>query len=150
MTSWTDFAAAAPDLADRTAALFRAQKHHTVATIRRDGSPRISGTEVSFEDGELCLGIMAGARRAEDLRRDPRQAIHSHSLDPPEDDPSGWPGEAKVSGRAVEIEPGGEDGSHLFRVDIGQVVLTRVGTPADHLVIEWWSPEGGLTRVERR
>ena len=65
-------------------ALFTQHRHHTMATVRSDGAPRISGTEVEFDSGELCLGMMAGTFRAVDLRRDPRLEIHSHSVDPPE------------------------------------------------------------------
>jgi hypothetical protein len=151
MTSWSDFAGAAPDLAGRVKDLFTAHRHHTMATLRRDGSPRISGTEVTFDDDELCLGMMRGARRANDLRADGRIAIHSHSVDPPEEDPGGWCGEAKVAGTAIEIgDQGAENGSHSFRIALTEVVLTRIGTPADHLVIESWHQDGGVVQHERR
>jgi len=88
MASWQDFVGSAPEFGERVEALFTARKHHTMATLRRDGSPRISGTEVDFDDGQLCLGMMAGTRRAEDLRRDPRVAIHSQGVDPPEGNPA--------------------------------------------------------------
>ncbi len=149
MTSWQDFLDSAPEFATRVAALFTARKHHTMATLRDDGAPRISGTEIDFDEGQLCLGMMAGTRRAEDLRRDPRVAIHSQGVDPPEADPGAWSGEAKLSGRAVEFAAGAEQGSARFRIDIADVVLTRVGTPANHLVIERWSPGTGLVRRER-
>ncbi len=150
MPSWSEFVDDERDFADRVQSLFGAHKHHTMATLRRDGSPRISGTEVVFEDGDLILGMMPGARRALDLRRDSRLAIHSHSVDPP-DDPSAWCGEAKTSGTAVEM--GGTRGvgsSHRFRVNIAEVVVTRVGSPADHLVIESRRPGRGVRRVARR
>lgn len=149
MASWQDFVDSAPEFASRVEAPFTARKHHTVATLRKDGSPRISGTEVDFDEGQLCLGMMAGTRRAEDLRRDPRVAIHSQGVDPPEGDPGAWSGEAKLSGRAVELAAGEEQTSDRFRIDIADVVLTRVGTPANHLVIERWSREGGLVRRKR-
>ncbi len=60
MASWQDFVDSAPEFGERAEALFTARKHHTMATLRRDGSPRISGTEVDFDDGQLCLGMMAG------------------------------------------------------------------------------------------
>jgi hypothetical protein len=41
----------------------------TLATLRRDGSPRISGTEVEFTDGQVWLGMMPGSLKALDLRR---------------------------------------------------------------------------------
>jgi hypothetical protein len=149
LSSWQDFVGSAPEFASRVQELFTAHKHHTMATLRRDGSPRISGTEVDFDEGELRLGMMAGTYRAEDLRRDPRIEIHSQGVDPPDGDPGAWSGEAKLSGRAVELPAAQGQSSDRFRVDVAQVVLTRVGTPADHLVIERWTPDGGLVRSER-
>jgi Pyridoxamine 5'-phosphate oxidase len=160
MASWKEIEAAAPELAGRARASFDAHKHKLLATLRKDGSPRISGIEATFADGELWLGMMPGSRKALDLRRDPRLALHSASLDPP-DDPTTWAGDAKLSGRAVEVDDpalkqrfaggGGQpDESHLFRVDVTEVVHTRVGDPADHLVIELWQPGRGVRRMERR
>jgi hypothetical protein len=93
--------------------------------------------------------MMPGTRRAEDLRRDPRIAIHSQGVDPREGDPGAWSGEVKLSGRAVKLATGAEGASDRFRVAVADVVLTRVGTPANHLVIERWNPDGGLVRRER-
>jgi hypothetical protein len=160
MASWKEIEAAAPELAGRARAAFDAHKHKLLATLRRDGSPRISGIEATFADGELWLGMMPGSRKALDLRRDPRLAVHSASLDPPED-PTTWPGDAKLAGRAVEVDDpalkerfaggGGQpDEPHLFRVDITEVVHTRVGDPADHLVIELWQPDQDVRRRQRR
>jgi hypothetical protein len=51
----------------------------------------------------------------------------------------------------VEVsDPGKVAQPHRFRVDIGEVVLTRVGQPPDHLVIESWHPDRGLEQRERR
>jgi len=146
MASWQQFVEAVPEFAQRVEALFTTHKHHTMATVRKDGAPRISGTEVEIDSGELSLGMMPGTRRAADLRRDPRIAIHSHSLDPPEGDPGAWSGEAKLSGRAEEVT-NHERASDRFRMDIEQVVLTWL----DHrvLAIETWTPEHGLVRSER-
>jgi hypothetical protein len=119
-----------------------------MATLRRDGSPRISGTEFDFGPEDLRLGSMAGALKALDLRRDPRVALHCPTEDTPEDDPRSWGGDAKIAGLAHE-EPPGEDGSHRFRIELTEVVLTRVGDPADHLVIESWHPGRGLRRRRR-
>jgi len=149
VVSWGEFAEAEPDLAGRVIERFRVRKHSTLATLRRDGSPRISGTEVSFEGRELSLGMMAGALKALDLRRDSRLALHSPTEDAPDDAPGAWGGEAKIAGRGIETgEP--EGGAHRFVIDISEVVLTRVGEPADHLVIESWHPGRGLERRIRR
>jgi hypothetical protein len=164
MASWNEIESSAPELAARARAAFDAHRHKVLATLRGDGSPRISGIEASFEGGELWLGMMPGSRKALDLRRDPRLALHSASVDPP-DDPTAWAGDAKLAGRAVEVDDpallerlgGGEqadaeeaDRAHLFRVDITELVHTRVGDPADHLVIDLWQEGKGLRRMRRR
>ncbi len=81
--------------------------------------------------------------KALDLRRDGRMALHSPTVDPPEDNPSDWVGEAKVGGRAVEVpQADQDDGSHRFRLDLDEVVLTRVR--GNGLLIESWHPGRGL------
>jgi hypothetical protein len=147
MTKWSLFASEEPEFASRVRDVFSAHRHHTMATLRTNGAPRISGTEVSFEGGDMTIGIMAGALRAADLRRDPRLAIHSQGVDPPEGDQRAWPGEAKVAGNAVAVPGEGED--HFIRIDIEEVVLTTLGDPVDHLVIESWHPGRGRERVKR-
>lgn len=151
MATWKDVETAAPEFAARVRALFDAHKHKTIATLRADGSPRISGIEVQFADGELTFGSMPGARKGHDLRRDPRFALHSASVDPPGGSGAGWPGDAKVAGRAVHagaLGEGAPDGE-LFRADLTEVVLTGLNAEATLLVIESWTPGRGLRRVER-
>jgi Pyridoxamine 5'-phosphate oxidase len=160
MASWEEVEAAAPELAGRARAAFDAHRHKLLATLRLDGSPRISGIEATFADGQLWLGMMPGSRKALDLRRDPRLALHSASEDPTDADPTAWPGDAKLSGRAVEVDDpallrqlgaGDEaDSAHLFRVDVTELVHVRVGDPADHLVIDLWREGAGLRSMRRR
>jgi hypothetical protein len=138
MVAWHEFEAEAPELAVRVRALFQARKHKTMATLRADGSPRISGIETEIGD-ELTFGSMPGSRKLADLLRDPRVAFHSPSVDPPEDDAGGWAGEAKIAGRAVPTDDG-------FRVDITEVALTHLD---GGLVIESWHPGRGLDRRVR-
>jgi Pyridoxamine 5'-phosphate oxidase len=157
MPTWEEVSTTAPELAAAVRKRFDAHKHKALATLRRDGSPRISGTEVSFRDGELWLGMMDRSVKALDLRRDPRLAVHSPMLDEEMAE-----GDAKIAGRAVEVtDPavkqaqmtGGEPPGpfHLFRVDVTEVVrITLGGDPPDHLVIESWHEGRGLERVERR
>ena len=155
MASWQEFATDAPALAEAARERFSARKHHTMATLRRDGSPRISGTEVQIRDGQLWLGSMPGSRKGADLRRDGRLALHSASEDPPD-----WRADARVAGRAVEVTDvsvkqafagtADEPAFDLFTVDIAEVVLVRLGEPADHLVIESWHEGRGVQRTERR
>ena len=76
MAAWKDVEQAEPEFAARVRRLFDAGRHKTIATLRADGSPRISGIECEFADGELRFGSMPGARKGADLRRDPRFALH--------------------------------------------------------------------------
>ena len=154
MASWHEIEASEPAFAATVKALFDAHKHKTMATLRKDGSPRISGIECSFDAGELWLGMMAGSLKAADVLRDPRIAIHSVSED--SDGTASWPGDAKLAGRAVEVKDEAEmhrmhgEPGHLFRIDINEVSTTHLGDPADHLLIETWSPARSLRRIERR
>src|SRR5437016_1219541 len=126
MARWEDVSAAVPHLAASVYAAFTARKHHTLATVRSDGAPRISGIEVEFADGNVWIGSMPGAVKARDLQRDPRFALHSATVDPPPGDPSDWPGEAKLAGRAAQVsDASGRDEPHRFLLDITEIVWTR-------------------------
>ena len=143
MTSWSDIEREVPELAAAARGFLDAHTHKTIATLRKDGSPRISGIEAAFADGELTFGSMARAVKVADLARDARFALHSAS-----DDPPGWKGDAKVAGRAVQTRS--DEKSHHYRADIDEVVVTTLaGDPPDRLVIESWNPRRGYRRVER-
>jgi pyridoxamine 5'-phosphate oxidase-like protein len=155
MPSWSDFEAAAPELAARVRERLDAHKHKTLATLRRDGSPRISGTETEIKDGELWIGSMWQARKARDLQRDPRFALHSGS-----DEPDDWAGDAKLAGVVEEItdperfreinSQGSPPGSsHLFRLDLHEVSTVGLDDARKQLVIEVWTPDGGVRTIKR-
>jgi hypothetical protein len=147
MASWREFEEAEPAFAGRVLALLTSRKHLTMATLRRNGSPRISGTEVELADGQLRIGSMPGAVKALDLRRRPQVAIHGPTNDPPVDNASGWVGEAKIAGTVTEADSGGP--AHRFLVDIQEVVITRLNEPGDRLVVESWTPGRGRRLLER-
>jgi Pyridoxamine 5'-phosphate oxidase len=150
VTAWQDVEQAEPEFAQRVRALFDAHRHKTLATLRADGAPRISGIEAAFEGGELVLGSMPNARKGADLRRDPRFALHSATVDPVEGSEAQWPGEAKISGRVIAAGAltEGPEGDR-FRADIAEVVHTHLNGAATILVVEWWTPRHGLRRIER-
>ena len=150
MTSWQEVAQAEPEFAQRVRALFDAHRHKTIATLRADGSPRISGIESAFEDGELVFGSMPNARKGADLHRDPRFALHSATIDPVDGAAAQWPGEAKISGRAIAALPiTDSQESDRFHADIAAVVHTHLNAEATLLVVDWWTPVHGLQRLER-
>jgi hypothetical protein len=150
MTAWQDVESAAPEFAQRVRSLFDAHRHKTIATVRADGSPRISGIETVFENGELVFGSMPNARKGADLRRDPRFALHSATVDPTDGSEAQWPGEAKIAGRAIAAGPATEQSSgDRYHADITEVVHTHLNDKATLLVIEWWTPTHGLRMIER-
>lgn len=157
MTSWTDFEAAEPVHAASVRKRFEEHKHHVLATLRADGSPRLTGLETDISRGELWLGMMPNSRKALDLRRDPRCAIHAN------------PGAAsdtelcdvRISGRAIEVTdlaelarfaeaaPEGEvpEVFHLFRVDLTEVVRTYLAMP--DICMDVWRPGRPLRTLRR-
>lgn len=157
MASWDEVRAAAPDLVALAEERFSAHVHKTMSTLRSDGSPRICGTELSIRGGDVWLAGMSGARRFADLRRDPRVAVHSGS-----DDGDAWSGDAKLSGRAVEVTSAAEQKAYaggldqqppgsfeLFRVDVTELVVVRLAPTFDTLLIESWAEGSGVRRWKR-
>ena len=158
MASFADLEQSEPEFAARVRAALDAHVHKVLATLRADGSPRVSGTETRMVDGELFLAGMPRSVKFTDLRRDPRMALHSGS-----DQPDTFTADAKVSGRAVEVRDPAELAAfageaavpeevqpfELFRIDLEQVVLTALSEEKDALVISSWRPGKGLTVTRR-
>ncbi|MGW4488182.1 pyridoxamine 5'-phosphate oxidase family protein [Amycolatopsis sp. NPDC004368] len=150
MTTWQTFAAAAPSLASHIHRRFTAGESHVLATLRRDGSPRVSGSEVAFrDDGRLYIGSMLHALKARDLQRDGRFALHAY---PGIED--GGEGDAKLAGVASEITAadeverlGVDPASHLFHLDISEAVYTWVTD--NTLFVESWHDGGAWVRFAR-
>jgi hypothetical protein len=94
---------------------------------------------------------MTGARKGADLKRDPRFALHGPAFHPEEGKERDWPGEAKIAGRAILARPVATDEAdgQMFVADITEVVITGLNAEATKLVVESWTPERGLRRVER-
>lgn len=152
--SWSGFAAAEPVFADTVRRRFQLYKHHVLATVRKDGSPRVTGLEADFRFDELLLGMMPGSRKSLDLVRDPRFALHAN----PGPDAEMSDGDVRVSGRAVQITDPGylarfvEDATPpepflLFRAELTEAV--RTGLDGDELVIQSWRPGQPLRTVRR-
>jgi pyridoxamine 5'-phosphate oxidase-like protein len=149
MATWKAFEEEAGDLAAAIRRRFEAEKAHVLATVRKDGSPRVSGSEVDFRGPDLSFGSMLGARKARDLQRDGRCAIHAHP---------GEGGDAKVAGVAVELggpdkalhttgnEPPGD--FHAFRLELTEAALTAV--EGDELIVTLWRPGEGVKQFRRR
>jgi hypothetical protein len=149
---WLTFAQSEPHFSAMISARFKANEHHVLATLRRDGSPRLSGTNVYFSE-HLRIGMMAESRRVSDLRHDPRCAVHSATLDPELRE-----GDAKLDCLAHEI---GRDEAKkwlqslgrpsetalAFEMRIARATLTQVD--GDSLRIQTWDPKNGLIVLNR-
>lgn len=153
--NWASLTAAEPELAATVEARFGAYTHHTLATLRKDGSPRTTGLEVRFLDGELWLGMMPGSLKALDLRRDPRFALQAN----PGDGTGMGGGDVRISGRAIEVEDGATKAAyvkeveppepfHLFRTELTEVVRTYVEDDA-YLVVQVWKPGEPVRTLKR-
>jgi hypothetical protein len=161
MATWSEVERAAPELAAFVRARFEAHGLALLATLRADGSPRISPLEPLFALDELWLGMMPDSHKALDLRRDPRFAIHAATIDRAVTE-----GDAKMSGRAVEVADAptikryqkafaAESGYppqpgpfHLFRADVSEISTVRLA--GDQLDLDWWREGVGVGRIERR
>ena len=152
--TWADFVSAEPRFAETVQRRFEQHTHHVLGTLRKDGSPRLTGLEVTFRFGELWLGMMPNSRKAQDLLRDPRFAVHAN----PGAGGGMEDGDVRVGGRAVEVTDAGVLARfaetvapplpfHLFGVDLTEVV--RTGLDGDELVVQVWRP-GRPPRTVRR
>lgn len=124
-----------------------------VATIRRDGTARISPVEPLVLDGDLWLSMLWGSTKARDLLRDPRILVHSVVTGR-----DGGPGEFKVRGSArAEGDPAVQrryadtvaaslgwnpqpGRFHLFAVDIGQVSFLSYDDATGDQHVAMWPP----------
>lgn len=163
--TWSQFAAEAPE----TEAVLRRRLAATglalMATLRADGSPRISPLEPLVAEDRLWLGMMPGSTKVADLGRDPRLCLHTATADEDVTD-----GDAKLWGRAVRVAEGDPDrrtyaaafqaatghdvgampgGFELFVVELTGASSLVLGDDQQHLRITTWTP-GTPERVTRR
>ena len=141
--TWGTFEHEAPELATAVHGRLTATLHSILGTIRADGSPRLSGLEVHFGDGELWLAMMPDSRKADDLRRDPRFSIHSAPDVELVDDPETIAG--FVARLPQDLPP---SGMALFRARLGEASLARVHD--GFMVIDIWHPGAAVRQARRR
>ena len=112
VASWAQIEVDKAEFAADARGLMEQRVHKSIATLRPDGSPRISGIEARFIDGELSFGSMPNSPKVRDLAADPRFALHSGSHEP-----DIWAGDSKFAGTVIEVtEP-----------DIKQMYFRRAG-----------------------
>jgi len=153
---WAEFATGAPEMAALGREQLELRGVVLIATVRRDGSPRISGAEAVTLEGDLYLGMMWRSRKAIDLRRDPRLVIHN-----PICSNAGDEVEFSLKGRAIEVHDAElrrrfveavaetttwkEPHFHLFTIDIHSAAVVKYER-GEQLVKVW---PGGPERRRR-
>ena len=154
--TWMNFEEVEPEFASSLRDRFESHRHAVMATLRRDGAPRLSGMEAPIRDDHLWLAMDTSSRKADDLRRDPRFSLHSAP-----DHEDLLLGDARIEGRAVgaldeEVDlfikghrfPIEDESSiALFTADVIRAVLIRVED--NTLLVESWTPDGGRKTTRR-
>jgi len=153
---WDAFERACPEIATLARERFARDELATVGTIRRDGSPRISPNEPDFAAGRLFVSMMWRSKKALDLLRDPRIAVHSVTCNR-----QGTDGDVKLYGSVVNEEDPevraalreairaridwapDEPNYHCFSIDVSSAGYIRFG---DAEVLAW-DPDRGLRRL---
>ena len=161
VSTWAEIETAEPELAEAVRARFESHGFGLLATLRRDGSPRISGTVPLFALGDLWLPMLPGSRKALDLLADPRFALHCATIDK-----DLAAGDAKLSGRATPVDDDltvasfcdafaaatGEEPPEgpfpLFRAEVLDISIVR--SDGDRLDIRWWHEGEGVGHAEAR
>jgi hypothetical protein len=167
MATFADVEKVEPDLAERVRAVLSSTTNAVLGTIRRDGSPRLSGADPYFHDGQLCIWSMPRARKGQDLRRDPRVAVHSIPWDSRKSREGAvdvGEADAKVSGTAVLVSDAGARSAFrlwltsergveqpedwdLFTIDID--AMTVISVDNGQLVVDRWSTAEGRQTMRR-
>ena len=96
--SWSRFATASPSLAAEIRAMLEqyGAGFGYLATVRRDGGPRVHPISPVFADGGLFCFVLRSPKRR-DLERDGRYALHSYPAESTDD-------EAYLAGRARPVD----------------------------------------------
>jgi hypothetical protein len=162
MRRWADFEEAAPELARLGRERLEQFGFVFVATIRKDGGPRVNPAEAHIVDGHLALCMVPRSLKALDLLRDPRAFLHT----PVVERFLGTPGEFKLRGRAIEIgerslrqavartlelksEWRPPDDWHYFTLDIEAAAFLRYDEEQEVHRMLRWTPERGVEAATR-
>jgi hypothetical protein len=168
MATWTEFAAEAPDLAALTERRLVATGLMMLATLRRDGFPRISPVEPTIADDHLTLhgdrlwlGMMPDSTKSRDLQRDGRFAAHTATADKMVAE-----GDAKFWGVATQVTDHDTLGklsddiyaSVGYRFEVGDfdaydldlLGASSVAVRDDAMCVTTWHPGKGVQVTEKR
>lgn len=146
MASWSEFAAAAPEMAAIGEQLLERFHITYLATVRADGSPRVHPVSPFIVDGRLFVATPQGSPKARDQLRDGRYVIH---MLPGKDD-----AEFRIRGQATAVVDADERAmviergphfvhvdDHIFEYGIDEAATAyweKVGQPGTYPVRRSW------------
>jgi Pyridoxamine 5'-phosphate oxidase len=155
--TWRELELAAPEIAEPGKTRLDETRVALLATLRRDGSPRVSPIEPFFAADQLLFGAMAWTLKARDLDRDPRCTLHSAITGPNEGEP-----ELKLYGRAIEADddlraacPSGwwtdepNEAGRVFTLSIEEAAFVTWDYEGGEMTVRHWSRETGLKTSRR-
>lgn len=158
--SFGELLRSAPEIAGPMVERFRSAGLGILATVRSDGSPRVSPVELMFVGDGLHIGMMPGSRKHADVARDPRVSLLTAVADRHD-----LGGEGKLFGRlralgraeadeilrsgaaAAGLDPEALAGSPVFELLVEAAAWQRV--EGESWVSATWSSAGGVRRYER-
>lgn len=167
MATWTEFTAEAPEIAALAERRLVDTGLMLMATLRRDGFPRISpvepviaGDRLTLHDGSLWLGMMPDSTKSRDLQRDGRVALHTATADK-----TVAAGDVKMWGTAIAVTDHDTlarmsddiyaSVGHRFEVgtfdafDIDLLGASSVAVSEDTMYVTTWLPGRGVKVDER-
>ena len=168
MATWTEFAAEAPDLAALTERRLVATGLMMLATLRRDGFPRISPVEPTIADDHLTLhgdrlwlGMMPGSTKSRDLQRDGRFGAHTATADKmvTEGDAKFWGVATPVTDRDTLAKLSDDIYASVgYRFEVGDfdaydldlLGASSVAVRDDAMYVTTWHPGKGVQVTEKR
>jgi hypothetical protein len=158
VTTWHELEAAAPEIAEPGRARLEQTRLGLLATLRRDGSPRISPIEPYFTEGHLLFGAMAWTLKAHDLDRDPRCTLHSAITGP-----DAGEAELKLYARASDADDAlraacrdgwwtgkPRESARVFSLSIEEAVLVTWELERGEMLLRRWTREDGGHTTRRR
>jgi hypothetical protein len=167
MATWTEFSDEAPDIAGLAERRLAATGLMMLATLRRDGFPRISpmepviaGDRLVLHDGRLWLGMIVDSTKSRDLKRDGRFGLHTATADKEVGE-----GDVKLWGTASEVTDHDtlarfsdeifESVGFRFEVgsfdafDVDLLGASSVSVADNVMYVRTWKPGKGVTVVEK-
>ena len=154
--SWHDLETWAPEIARLGEERLDQARVALLATLRRDGSPRISPVEPYLSQGHLLFGAMSWSLKTRDLLRDSRCVLHSAVTGPDEGE-----GELKLYGRAIEADDQIRDSCQgwwlerprgnatVFVLDVEQAAFISWDTERGQMIVRRWSAQRGYAEGAR-